>query len=196
MRASATKDRRCRPSALDNPLRRWLAPAHRDRWLLAPAPGQVVVDLGAGVGFHAGALRTAVGPSGTLFLVDIDEENLALARDRIGTPPNTSFLLRSATDTGLPSEAADRVVLSFVLCCVADKEGTLDEAWRILRPGGLVFVSFPRTLDAFPRFRPLRVTRDRWESLRARRGWRLWRDGSGGLVRRYVLEKPLEGSPS
>ncbi|NBX26069.1 MAG: 16S rRNA (cytosine(1402)-N(4))-methyltransferase, partial [Planctomycetes bacterium] len=53
--------------------------------LLDPAPGQVVLDCTAGRGGHASMLAKAVGPRGTVVLLDLDASNLAFARDRIGS---------------------------------------------------------------------------------------------------------------
>jgi 16S rRNA (cytosine1402-N4)-methyltransferase len=51
--------------------------------LLAPAPGEVVVDATAGLGGHASMLAEAVGPGGTVVLIDLDPGNLARAARRL-----------------------------------------------------------------------------------------------------------------
>ena len=48
--------------------------------LLAPKPGDTVVDATLGLGGHAAAFLDAIGPVGRLIGVDADAENLALAR--------------------------------------------------------------------------------------------------------------------
>jgi 16S rRNA (cytosine1402-N4)-methyltransferase len=53
--------------------------------LLRPQQGDTVADLTAGLGGHAEALAEAIGPSGTLILMDLDADNLARAETRIGT---------------------------------------------------------------------------------------------------------------
>lgn len=47
--------------------------------LLAPKPGDTVVDCTAGLGGHAAALATCVGATGTVVLFDLDPKNLELA---------------------------------------------------------------------------------------------------------------------
>ena len=51
--------------------------------LLAPQPGDVVLDCTAGLGGHAEALARRVGPRGTLILFDLDPGNLAAAAGRV-----------------------------------------------------------------------------------------------------------------
>ncbi len=187
-------DRMCRRSGLDNPLRRWLAPAVRGLETLDIRPGHRVADLGAGVGYFAPEVLRRVGTDGRLDLVDIDAANLEIARRRVGGDPRARILVRTAADLGpIEDSTVDRVLLSLVLCCLADKAGALDEAWRILRPGGLALVTYPRVrCPLIRRRRSLRVTKGVWSSLLSRHRWRLMADPGGLLVRRYLLQKPEE----
>ncbi len=182
----------CRPGPLDNRLRRWAAPPSRDLDALDILPGMHVVDLGAGVGYFATEVLRRLGPTGRLDLVDIDGENLAIARSRLGDDARVGFHIGSAaTVPALPDADYDRVLLSLVLCCLADKDGAMETAWRLLRPGGRALVTFPR--GALPSRRGrvvLRVTRARWRSLLARRPWLVRPTRRGWAVHRFLLEKP------
>jgi 16S rRNA (cytosine1402-N4)-methyltransferase len=51
--------------------------------VLAPKPGQVVVDCTLGLGGHAAALLERVRPGGLLIGIDFDPANIALARARL-----------------------------------------------------------------------------------------------------------------
>ncbi len=51
--------------------------------LLAPKPGDVVVDATLGFGGHARLLAERIGPQGLLIGLDVDPSNLALARQRL-----------------------------------------------------------------------------------------------------------------
>jgi protein-L-isoaspartate(D-aspartate) O-methyltransferase len=56
---------------------------------LAAAPGQRVLEIGAGTGYNAALLARIVGPDGAVTSVDIDEDVVAAARenlDRAGFP--------------------------------------------------------------------------------------------------------------
>ena len=58
--------------------------------LLRPGPGEVAVDCTAGRGGHATAMAEAVGPDGTIVLLDLDASNLEFAMSRVrslGRPP-------------------------------------------------------------------------------------------------------------
>lgn len=184
------EDRMCHARALNNPLRRWLAPAARETDLLAPQPGETVADLGAGVGFYARELLKGVGATGRVYLVDIDSENLALARERVAGDARVTVLVGSAAHVAaIPSGSVDRVLLSLVLCCLVEKEAAMDEVWRILRPGGTVLVTYPRRRVSLRRRASLRVTPERWAALAARHPWRVHPCPRGFFVQRHLLER-------
>ena len=187
------EDRRCIPSALNNPLRRYFSPPSRDLDLLDLAPGQTVVDLGTGVGYLLPEILQRIGPGGRVRAVDIDEENVAIARERVRSDPRVSFQVGSAAGpVDLPSGSADRVLLSLVLCCLVDKTGALSEAWRLLKPGGVLLASYPRTPKLFRRRRrtSLRVTPDLWEHLVRGHPWERLGDPKGRFVTRHLLRRP------
>jgi SAM-dependent methyltransferase len=187
----APADKMCRPELLTHPLRRWLAPARKEIDLLDPRPGERVVDLGASVGYFDDEILERIGPSGSLDLVDIDGGNLAMYRSRHGTDARIRYWTCSAALLDpIPDGSADRVLASLVLCCLADKEGAMEQAWRILRPGGRLLVTYPRLGTG-----PLRLRRARWASLRAKHPWRSVPIPRGRLVHRYLLERPSNPPP-
>ncbi len=55
--------------------------------LLAVQPGDVVVDATLGLAGHAAVLGAAAGPTGTLIGLDVDSENLSIARERLTDCP-------------------------------------------------------------------------------------------------------------
>lgn len=60
--------------------------------LLAPRPGDVVLDCTAGLGGHAAALAARIGAEGTVVLMDLDPGNLQSAAARLAAlpaPPRT-----------------------------------------------------------------------------------------------------------
>ncbi|MCI4335695.1 MAG: methyltransferase domain-containing protein [Thermoplasmata archaeon] len=186
-------DRSCSPRALNNPLRRWLAPPSREIELIALSEGDRVADLGAGVGYYVAEILRRIGPAGRLILVEPDGENLAIATRGVRAADPLLPILASATDVSAVGDASvDRVLLSLVLCCLVDKEGAMDEAWRILTPGGLALITYPRLGPILRRRRAsLRVTPDRWARLLDRRPWKVQATRRGRVVRRHLLQKPL-----
>lgn len=179
----------CPARALDNRFRRRIAPAQRELDLLGIREGDHVADLGTGVGFLLPEILNRVGPSGSVYAVDIDEENLEMARQRVHGDPRIQFLKTSAASVpGIPSESMDRVLLSLVLCCLVDKQGAMREAWRILKPGGVVLATHPFALP-----RPLGrlgVSGSIWKELEHELPWEPIKVPSSGILRRHMVRKP------
>jgi SAM-dependent methyltransferase len=191
--AVSPPDRRCRPWSLDNGVRRAIFPPDRTLRALELAPGQTVVDLGAGVGYFAQAILERIGPEGRLILVDPDERNLRRARERLTGDSRVEFRVGEAgTALDLPEVSADRLLLYLVLCCLHDKEGALAKAWSLLRPGGLALVSYPVRRRSSRR--TLRMTDERWASLVLERPWRVERSW-GRFLRHHLLRKPAPPEP-
>lgn len=71
--------------------------------LLAPKPGETVIDCTAGLGGHAAAIAERVGPTGTVILLDLDAANLRAASERLRALPNA---LRVLTHHGSFAEVA------------------------------------------------------------------------------------------
>jgi 16S rRNA (cytosine1402-N4)-methyltransferase len=90
------------------------------RELLAPMPGQTVVDATVGAGGHARMLAEQVGPSGRVIGLDRDAAMLELARRRLAGLPVTLIQanfdrLREVLD-GLGVEAVDGVLADLGIC--------------------------------------------------------------------------------
>ena len=50
---------------------------------LDPQPGDTVLDCTVGLGGHAAAMAERIGPTGTLLMLDVDADNLAVAQSRV-----------------------------------------------------------------------------------------------------------------
>ena len=185
-------DRMCWARALDNSLRRRFSPPRRDLDDLGLAEGDSVADIGAGPGYFDPEILGRIGPSGRLVLADIDAENLDIARRRLSSDPRVTVLQASAGHLErIPSGSIDRALMSLVLCCLWDKAGALGEAWRILRPGGRVLVTYRRCGPlASLRRHSMANNRSHWATLAAMHPWRAIPVPSGRLVVRHLLEKP------
>ncbi|HEU4658377.1 MAG TPA: methyltransferase domain-containing protein [Capillimicrobium sp.] len=114
-----------------------------------PAGGRVI-DVGTGTG--ALALRLA-SAGAAVTGVDGDEAVLALARRKPGAE-RVSWSTGLATALPLEDASADRVVMSLLLHHLtdADKQRALEEARRVLRPGGRLHVAdWGRPRGSLPR---------------------------------------------
>jgi arsenite methyltransferase len=100
--------------------------------------GEVVLDLGSGDGTDVLISARRVGPSGKAYGLDMTDEMLARARQnqRDAGMDNAEFLKGTIEHVPLPDASVDVVISNCVINLSADKQAVLDEAARILRPGG------------------------------------------------------------
>ena len=107
---------------------------------LALQPGQRLLDVGCGPGFHAAELVEAVGESGFVIGVDTSETMLAVARDRTAGQTNVEFRVGDAVGLPVADGSVDGVVAVQVYEYVVDVAAALAEALRVLKPGGRLVV--------------------------------------------------------
>ncbi|MCC7111486.1 MAG: methyltransferase domain-containing protein, partial [Deltaproteobacteria bacterium] len=114
--------------------------------------GATAVDLGCGTGRDVYVLSQLVGADGHVHGVDMTEEQLALAKDtaawhadRFGYPrPNTTFHRGYVEDlraVGLEDASVDVVVSNCVVNLSPRKDLVLAEVFRVLKPGGELYIS-------------------------------------------------------
>ncbi len=105
---------------------------------LLPENAGCVLEPGCGAGALASML---VDRSSHLILVDQSRTMLSLARDRIGDKGKTEYRVGYMEHLPLADEEVDTVVLSMALHHSAEPGRVLNEAYRVLRPGGLLVVA-------------------------------------------------------
>lgn len=103
-------------------------------------PGERIVDLGSGGGFDCFVAAGTVGPDGHVIGVDMTPEMLAKARATTEALGLTNVELREGLLEALPVEDgwADVVIANGVINLCADKSQVFAEAFRVLRPGGVL----------------------------------------------------------
>jgi arsenite methyltransferase len=111
------------------------------------APGETLLDVGAGSGLIAFAALDRVGERGKVIFSDIAESLLDHCRStakRLGVFERASFVRAPAEDLSPIADASvDVVTARSVLIYVAEKERAFAEFHRVLRPGGRLSIFEP-----------------------------------------------------
>lgn len=121
--------------------------------LLGLAPGMVVADIGAGVGYWSFLLARKVAPDGKVLATDIQPEMLRLLRKRIEKDGvgNVQPLLGKEAETGLADGSVDMAVLVDVYHEFSQPQQMLRSIRKSLKPDGrLVLLEFRKEDPAVP----------------------------------------------
>lgn len=105
--------------------------------------GQVVVDLGSGAGFDAFIVSRNVGDSGKVIGVDLSIDMIKLAKKNAkkGNYSNVEFLKGDIEALPLGDNLADHVISNCVINLSLNKDKVYQEAFRVLKKGGILSVS-------------------------------------------------------
>jgi arsenite methyltransferase len=105
--------------------------------------GETVLDLGSGGGLDVLLSARRVGPTGTVYGLDMTDEMLALAQRnaRAAGTTNVHFLKGLIEAIPLPAESVDLVISNCVVNLSTEKPKVLAEIVRVLRPGGRVGIT-------------------------------------------------------
>jgi len=107
--------------------------------------GMKIGDLGAGSGHYALAAAAAVGETGVVYAIDVQEDilrHLKDAAERAGLHNLETVWgdIEKKGGTKLKDQVLDAAILSNVMFQVGHHAGALEEVRRIVRPGGKVLV--------------------------------------------------------
>lgn len=112
-----------------------MATGRREGVAAAERCGPRILDVGAGTGLEF----ECFSPRAEVTAVDLSEAMLRRAQARVRERSLAAIrgvLVMDATRLAFPDAVFDAVLLPYVLTTVPDPEATLDEAMRVVRPGG------------------------------------------------------------
>jgi ubiquinone/menaquinone biosynthesis C-methylase UbiE len=135
------------PSACPYGQRFWVEAPHplitreRLRRVLAPQPGERVLEVGPGTGYYSLPIAEWLGPDGRLELFDLQREMLDHTLRRAGALADRMTATQGDA-TALPYRdgSFDAAVLTCVLGEIPDQVAALRELARVLKPSGRLVV--------------------------------------------------------
>ncbi len=105
--------------------------------------GDVVLDLGSGAGIDAILAAKKVGGKGKVIGVDMTKEMIEKAKENAKKQgvDNADFLLGEIENLPLEDNSVDTIITNCVINLTPDKAKTFSEAYRVLKPGGKIYLS-------------------------------------------------------
>ena len=121
--------------------------------MLQIKPGMVVADVGAGSGWMTVMMAGLVGPKGHVFATEIDSRELGEIRSAVGAAHlgNVTVVQATASDTGLPADCCDAIILRRVYHHLTDPAHTNRSLLQALHEGGqLAVLDFRPSILTWP----------------------------------------------
>ncbi len=136
------------PSACPYSQRFWVQAPHpiitrgRLRDVLAPHPGERILEVGPGTGYYTLDVAGWAGEDGSVEILDLQREMLDHTMDRAAEAGLDNIHPTQADATGMPYEdgSFDAAYLVTTLGEIPDQDAALRELSRVLKPGGRLVV--------------------------------------------------------
>jgi ubiquinone/menaquinone biosynthesis C-methylase UbiE len=131
---------------LDSDYRRALQPPEPIVARSGARPGMKALEIGCGSGAYTTFFARAVGPDGAVAALDIQPAMLAQLAAKLTKPENQdirNITLHEASAYELPfdDDTLDLVYMITVFQEIPDRDRTLAEVFRVLKPGGLLAIT-------------------------------------------------------
>jgi ubiquinone/menaquinone biosynthesis C-methylase UbiE len=112
------------------------------RAILAPQPGEHILEIGPGTGYYTLPIAEWLGPDGMLHALDVQQEMLDHTRTRARKQGiwNIEPITADVQTLPYPDDRFDAAYLVLVLGEVPDQERALEELYRVLKPDGRLIV--------------------------------------------------------
>jgi SAM-dependent methyltransferase len=153
------------PSACPYSQRFWVEAPHplitraRLYEILAPAPGERILEVGPGTGYYTLDVADWVRPDGEVDVLDLQQEMLDHTMRRAGERGLANLTPTQADATSMPyeSDSFDAAYLVTVLGEIPDQDAALRELGRVLKPGGRLVVGELFGDPHYVRLAPMRL---------------------------------------
>ncbi len=153
------------PSACPYGQRFWVEAPHplitrpRLREILAPEPGERVLEVGPGTGYYTLEMAEWLKPDGEVDILDLQQEMLDHTMGRAAERGLENVAPTQSDATGMPYQDGtyDAAYLVTVLGEIPDQEAALREISRVLKPGGRLIVGELIGDPHYVRLGPLRL---------------------------------------
>ena len=131
-----------------------------------------MLDLGSGGGIDVLLSARRVGPTGKAYGLDMTDEMLALAEEnkRKSGLINVEFLKGEIENIPLDDNSVDVIISNCVINLSGNKDRVLQEAFRVLKPGGRFAVSDVVVRGSVPV--EIKKSMELWVGLRCGRPYR------------------------
>lgn len=105
--------------------------------------GDIVLDLGSGAGIDTILAAKKVGEKGKVIGIDMTEEMVLVAQENIKRQGinNIEFIVAEIENIPLKDNSIDVIISNCVINLTPDKDKSFKEAYRVLKPGGKIYLS-------------------------------------------------------